>query len=123
VRAALQAAENVVFCVILSEAKNLSFFVLLQLNRREILRFAQNDRNRGFFRKLLSQWGPDFAVLTHTLQGLKPLIFLSLIVAGEAATHNTTDNTTDNGTHDATHNDFIRDSHYYSSLAKAAQSK
>jgi hypothetical protein len=30
--------------VILSEAKNLSLFVLLCLNRREILRFAQNDK-------------------------------------------------------------------------------
>jgi hypothetical protein len=30
--------------VILSEAKNLSLFLFLYLNRREILRFAQNDR-------------------------------------------------------------------------------
>ena len=29
--------------VILSEAKNLSWFLLLKLIRREILRFAQND--------------------------------------------------------------------------------
>jgi hypothetical protein len=38
--------------VILSEAKNLSFFVLLRLNRREILRFAQNDKIDYFFRLL-----------------------------------------------------------------------
>ena len=36
--------------VILSEAKNLSLFLFLYLNRREILRFAQNDRTRPFFR-------------------------------------------------------------------------
>ena len=36
--------------VILSEAKNLSLFLFLYLNRRGILRFAQNDRTRPFFR-------------------------------------------------------------------------
>src|SRR5712692_1875660 len=40
--------------VILSEAKNLSLFLFLYLNRREILRFAQNDRTRPFFRSLFS---------------------------------------------------------------------
>src|SRR6476660_9391534 len=40
--------------VILSEAKNLSLFLLLYLNRREILRFAQNDKIRPFFRSLFS---------------------------------------------------------------------
>jgi hypothetical protein len=40
--------------VILSEAKNLSLFFLLYLNRREILRFAQNDRVSHFFRRLFS---------------------------------------------------------------------
>ena len=34
--------------VILSEAKNLSLFLFLYLNRREILRFAQNDKTRLF---------------------------------------------------------------------------
>src|SRR4029077_9880959 len=34
--------------VILSEAKNLSLFVLLYLNRREILRFVQNDSVLSF---------------------------------------------------------------------------
>jgi len=35
--------------VILSEAKNLSFFVFcLRVNRREILRFAQNDNSDIF---------------------------------------------------------------------------
>jgi hypothetical protein len=48
--AAEQAAEKVFYSVILSEAKNPSFFVFLPLNRREILRFAQNDRNGEFFR-------------------------------------------------------------------------
>jgi hypothetical protein len=38
--------------VILSEAKNLSLFLLQYLNRREILRFAQNDRTNHFFRSL-----------------------------------------------------------------------
>jgi hypothetical protein len=38
--------------VILSEAKNLSLFLFLNLNRREILRFAQNDKTRHFFRSL-----------------------------------------------------------------------
>ena len=40
--------------VILSEAKNLSLFLFLYLNRREILRFAQNDITRLFFRSLFS---------------------------------------------------------------------
>src|SRR4029077_7980682 len=42
------------YSVILSEAKNLFLFLLLYLNRREILRFAQNDRTRPFFRSLFS---------------------------------------------------------------------
>jgi len=40
--------------VILSEAKNLSLFFFLYLNRREILRFAQNDKTKHFFRSLFS---------------------------------------------------------------------
>ena len=40
--------------VILSEAKNLSLSLFLCLKRREILRFAQNDRTRPFFRSLFS---------------------------------------------------------------------
>jgi hypothetical protein len=43
--------------VILSEAKNLSLFARLYLNRREILRFAQNDRTSHFFCSLFSLWG------------------------------------------------------------------
>jgi hypothetical protein len=43
--------------VILSEAKNLSLFLCLYLNRREILRFAQNDKTRHFFRSLFSLRG------------------------------------------------------------------
>jgi hypothetical protein len=43
--------------VILSGAKNLSFFVFLLLDRREILRSAQNDKNGEFFRDLFSLWG------------------------------------------------------------------
>ena len=39
--------------VILSEAKNLSWFLFIYLNRREILRFAQNDKTIQFFRSLL----------------------------------------------------------------------
>jgi hypothetical protein len=38
--------------VILSGAKNLSLIVFLFSNRREILRFAQNDETRHFFRSL-----------------------------------------------------------------------
>src|SRR4029077_10516925 len=41
--------------VILSGAKNLSLFLFLYLDRREILRFAQNDRTRPFFRSLFHQ--------------------------------------------------------------------
>jgi hypothetical protein len=41
--------------VILSEAKNLSLFLFLYLNRREILRFAQNDKTRHFSRSLFSR--------------------------------------------------------------------
>ncbi len=36
------------YFVILSEAKNLSLFLFLYLNRREILRFAQNDSALSF---------------------------------------------------------------------------
>ena len=43
--------------VILSEAKNLSLFLFLYLNQREILRFAQNDRTLPFFRSLFSLSG------------------------------------------------------------------
>jgi hypothetical protein len=41
--------------VILSEAKNLSWFLFSRLNRREILRFAQNDKSKHFFRSLFSR--------------------------------------------------------------------
>jgi hypothetical protein len=41
--------------VILSEAKNPSLFLFLYLNRGEILRFAQNDKTRHFFRSLFSR--------------------------------------------------------------------
>jgi hypothetical protein len=44
-----QAAEKVFYSVILSGAKNLSFFVFLLLDRRAILRSAQNDKNGEFF--------------------------------------------------------------------------
>jgi type II secretory pathway pseudopilin PulG len=46
---ALPSAKKMTFSVILSEAKKLSLFVLLYLNRREILRFAQNDSVFSFF--------------------------------------------------------------------------
>jgi hypothetical protein len=45
-------AEKVFYSVIPSGARNLSFFVFLQLNQREIPRSAQNDRNGAFFRSL-----------------------------------------------------------------------
>jgi hypothetical protein len=45
---ALQAAEKMPCAVILSEAKNLSLFLFFSLNRREILRFAQNDSSLSF---------------------------------------------------------------------------
>ena len=53
--AAPQAAEKRTFSVIPGEARNLSFFVFLQLNRREIPRFARNDRIKYFFRSLFSR--------------------------------------------------------------------
>jgi|SRR5579863_4566533 len=43
--------------VILTEANNLSLFLFLYLNRREILRFAQNDGTKPFFRSLFSHRG------------------------------------------------------------------
>src|SRR5579864_3093909 len=43
--------------VILTEANNLSLFLFLYLNRREILRFAQNDGTKPFFRSLFSLCG------------------------------------------------------------------
>jgi hypothetical protein len=54
--------------VILSEAKNLSLFLFLYLNRRGILRFAQNDRTRPFFRSHFSLW----AFVAATAAALKP---------------------------------------------------
>jgi hypothetical protein len=54
---ASQAAEKTKNSVILSEAKNLSSFLFLYLNRREILRFAQNDGTWPFFRSLFRLWG------------------------------------------------------------------
>jgi hypothetical protein len=50
--AAKQVAEKTQEVVILSEAKNLSFFLCLHFDRREILRFAQNDKANHFFRSL-----------------------------------------------------------------------
>jgi hypothetical protein len=52
--AAEQVAEKRTISVIPSEARNLSFFIFLQLNRREIPRFARNDRLKYFFRSLFS---------------------------------------------------------------------
>jgi len=52
---ASQAAEKTQSAVILSEAKNLSLILFLYLNRREILRFAQNDKARHFSRRLVSR--------------------------------------------------------------------
>src|SRR5712671_4350716 len=54
--------------VILSEAKNLSLFLFLYLNRREILRFAQNDRTRPFFRSLFSLWGFELLVIRNKVK-------------------------------------------------------
>ena len=65
---ALVGTEKLVYFVILSEAKNLSFFVFLYLNRREILRFAQNDKIITFSLACLAAETPDFSVLTQTLQ-------------------------------------------------------
>ena len=45
---AREVAEKITYSVILSEAKNLSLFVPLSVNRREILRFAQNDSVLSF---------------------------------------------------------------------------
>jgi hypothetical protein len=59
----LAGCEKTQNAVILSEAKNLSFFVLLNLNRREILRFAQNDTTSHFFRSLLED--PRYAPLRN----------------------------------------------------------
>jgi hypothetical protein len=62
--AASKGAEKPTIDVILSEAKNLAFFVFPPLlNRREILRFAQNDRIKHFFRSLF----------TRDVQGGRPI--------------------------------------------------
>jgi hypothetical protein len=60
----LQKNQNV---VILSEAKNLSVFLCLHLDRREILRFAQNDKRKYFFRGLWSCGPHGFLVLPQPL--------------------------------------------------------
>jgi hypothetical protein len=62
-----EAAEKVQNVVILSEAKNLSFILCLDFNRREVLRFAQNDKMKRFFRNLFSRCAFDFVVPTQTL--------------------------------------------------------
>jgi len=54
--------------VILSEAKNPSLFYSLYLDRREILRFAQNDRTSPFFGTPFSLFGCD---IVHWWQSLK----------------------------------------------------
>jgi hypothetical protein len=58
------------YSVIPSGARNLSFFVFLQLNRREITRSARNDRNGEFFRKLFSLRQLGLAITK--LRRLKP---------------------------------------------------
>jgi len=49
---AKQAAQKTQQIVILREAKNPSLFLCLNLDRREILRFAQNDKPTGCFLSL-----------------------------------------------------------------------
>jgi hypothetical protein len=49
--------------VILSEAKNLSLFLILHLNRREILRFAQNDSALSFSAAYSACWGSNLLSL------------------------------------------------------------
>jgi hypothetical protein len=56
---ASQAVEKMTCSVILSEAKNLCLFVLSCLNRREILRFAQNDNVLSFSAACLASVGPE----------------------------------------------------------------
>src|ERR1700674_5092227 len=48
-----------------SERSEESLFLFMELNRREILRFAQNDKINYFFRSLFSLWG-------WSMQGPKP---------------------------------------------------
>ena len=67
--------------VILSEAKNLSWFLFLYLNRREILRFAQNDKTRQFFRSLFSLSGSDFARRIKKPDRLKPVLLALALIA------------------------------------------
>jgi hypothetical protein len=54
VQATLQAAEEVLIFVILSEAKNLSSIYVLAQEQREILRFAQDDSVLNFFAAALA---------------------------------------------------------------------
>jgi hypothetical protein len=51
--------------VIPSGARNLSFFIFLQFNRREIPRSARNNRNGVFFRSLLEQNFGAGLILAH----------------------------------------------------------
>jgi hypothetical protein len=48
------AAEKGLYSFCHSERSEESLFLFMQLNRREILRFAQNDKVNYFFRSLLS---------------------------------------------------------------------
>jgi hypothetical protein len=72
--AAKQVEEERSIPVILSGAKNLSFLAFIQLNRRKILRSAQNDRMKCFFRSLQS--GTRF---TEILCWLKPRTAIILL--------------------------------------------
>jgi len=62
---ASQAVEKVGRFVILSDAKNRSLFVCLHLDRREILRFAQNDSILSFS-PTCSAWRGSIATLRCT---------------------------------------------------------
>ena len=72
--------------VILSEAKNLSLFLFLYLNRREILRFAQNDRTRPFFRSLFSLSGFLSRCAKSKPDRLKPVLLALAVIAALSPT-------------------------------------
>ena len=67
--------------VIPSEAKKLSLFLLSYFNRREILRFARNDRTGHFFRSLLSL-GVRTGIAFYFLMGLLVSIFSAQMAFG-----------------------------------------
>src|ERR1700686_4085415 len=72
VNAALQAAEKGPHSFCHSERSEESLFLFMGLNRREIPRFARNDKINYFFRSLFSRWPVRNCVAAQTLKRVLP---------------------------------------------------